>query len=101
MQQRELTRKKAANIVSNSDSDNRNESSHSFLMDDGDITGCIMNLPCFSSRKKKEGRPTKFRKCSKTTLSHIYDSTVEWYYLYFPEDMVEDNSLDLENIHER
>ena len=30
--------------------------------------------------------------------SHIYDSTVEQCYLNLPEDMVEDNPLDLENI---
>jgi hypothetical protein len=34
-------------------------------------------------------------------LSHIYDSTVEQCYLNLPEDMVEDNPLDLENIKER
>ncbi len=54
-----LVGKKAANVVSNSKSDNRNESSHSSLMDDRDITNCLMNLQCFPSRKKKEGRPTK------------------------------------------
>jgi hypothetical protein len=35
-------------------------------------------------------------------LSHIYDSTVvEQCYLNLPEDMVEDNPLDPENIKER
>jgi hypothetical protein len=43
--------------VSDSASDNRNESSHSLLIDDRDIADCLMNLPCFPSRKKKEGRP--------------------------------------------
>ncbi len=33
--------------------------------------------------------------------SHIYDSTVKQCYLNLPEDMVEDNLLDLENIKER
>ncbi len=33
--------------------------------------------------------------------SHIYDSTVEQCFLNLPEDMVEDNPLDLENIKER
>ncbi len=69
-----------------------------------------MNLPCFPSRKKKEGRPTTCRKCSKKTsdeqnkpklLSYTYDSTVEQRYLNLPEDMAEDNPLDLENIKER
>ncbi len=61
-----LVGKKAANAVSDSKSDNRNESSHSLLMDDRDITDCLMNLPCIPSRKKKEGRPSKCRKCSET-----------------------------------
>ncbi len=46
--------KKAANVVSDSKSSNRNESSHSSLMDDRDITDCLMNLPCLPSRKKRE-----------------------------------------------
>ncbi len=80
-----LVGKKAIYVDSNSESCNRNESSHSLLIDDRDITDCLMNLPCFPSRKKKEGRPTKYRKCSKTILdeqnkpkllSHTYDSTV-------------------------
>jgi hypothetical protein len=79
-------------------------------MDDRDITDCLMNLPCVPSRKKKEGRPSKCRKCSETIsdernkpklLFHTYDSTVEQCYLHLPKDMVEDNSLDLENIKER
>jgi hypothetical protein len=105
-----LVGKKAAYVDSNSESGNRNEPSHSLLMDDRDITDCLMNLPCCLSRKKKEGRPTKCRKCSKTILdernkpkllSYTYDSTVEHCYLNLPKDMVEDNPLDLENIKER
>ncbi len=96
-----LVGKKAANVVSSSKSDNRNESSHSLLMDDKDITDCLMNLPCFPSRKKKEGRPIKCRKCSEIMSSHIYDSTVEQCYLNLPEDMVEDNPFNLENIKKR
>jgi hypothetical protein len=41
-----LVGKKAAYVDSNSESGNRNESSHSSLMDDRDITDCLMNLPC-------------------------------------------------------
>ncbi len=86
-----------------------NESSHSLLMDDWDTIDCLMNLPCFSSRKKKERRATKWRKCFKmlsdkntSLLSfHFYDSMVEQCYLNLPEDMIEDNPLDLENIKER
>jgi hypothetical protein len=59
-----LAGKKAANVLSNSESGNRNESSHSSLMDDRDITDCLMNLPCFPSRRKKKGRPTNCRKYS-------------------------------------
>jgi hypothetical protein len=96
-----LVGEKATNVVSDSKSDNRNESSHSLLMDDRDIIDCLTNLTCFPSRKKKEGRPTKCRKCSEAMLSHIYDYTVEQCYLNLPEDMVEDNPSDLENIKER
>jgi hypothetical protein len=105
-----LVGKKATNVFSGSESNNRNESSHSLLMDDGDIVDCPMNLPCLPSRKKKDGRPTKCRKCFIMTLdeqnkprlsSHIYDSTVEQCYLNLLEDMVEGNPLNLENIKER
>jgi hypothetical protein len=96
-----LVGKKAANVVSNSMSDTRNELSHSLLMDDREITDCLMNLPCFPSRKKKKGRQTKCRKCSVTMSSHIYNSAVEQCYVNLPEGMVEDNPLDLENIKER
>jgi hypothetical protein len=93
-----LVQKKAANNVSNSENDNRNKSSHSLLMDDRDIVDCLMNLPCLSSRKKKEKRLTKCRKCfemlsdkhNKFLLSfHSADSMVEQFYLNLPEDMVE------------
>jgi hypothetical protein len=61
-----LVGKKAANVVSNSESNNRNESSHSLLMDDSDIIDCLMNLPCLSSRKKKEKILMKCRNCFET-----------------------------------
>jgi hypothetical protein len=97
-----LVGKKAAYVDSNSESGSRNESSHSLLMEDRDMSDCLVNLPCVPSRKKKEGRPTKCRKCSKTipdeqnkpkSSSHTYDSTVEQCYLNLLEDMVEDNCL--------
>ena len=48
--------KKAAYVDRDSESGtNRNEPSHSLLMDDRDITDCLMNLPCFPSRKKRKG----------------------------------------------
>ncbi len=49
-----LVGKKAANVVSNSDSNNRNESSHSLLMNDGDVVDRLMNPSCLPSRKKKD-----------------------------------------------
>ncbi len=80
-----LVGKKATNDVSDSESNNRNESLHSLLMNDGDIVDCLINLPCLPSRKKKDRRPTKCIKCFILTSdeqykprlsSHIYDSTV-------------------------
>ncbi len=50
-----LVGKKAANVVSNSESNNSNESSHSLLMDKRDITDCLMNFPCLPSRKRGKG----------------------------------------------
>jgi hypothetical protein len=79
-------------------------------MDDRDVTDCPMNLLCFPSRKKKEGRSIKCGKCSETISdeqnkpklsSYTYDSTVGQCYLNLPKDMVEDNPLNLENIKER
>ncbi len=93
-----LVGKKATYVDSNSESGNRNESSHSLLMDGKDITDCLINPPCSPSRKKKEGKPTKRRKCAKTILdeqnkpkllSHTYDSTVEQCYLNLSKDMVD------------
>ncbi len=91
-----LMGKKAANVGSNSESNIKNESSQSLLMDDGDIVDCLMNLPCLPSIKKKDRRPMKHRKCMDEQnkprfTSHIYDSIVEQCYLDLPEDMVEDN----------
>jgi hypothetical protein len=100
-----LVGKKAANVVSDSESNNRNESSHSLIMNDKDIVDCLMNLPCLPSRKKKDRRATKHRKCTDEQnkfrfSSHRCDSTVEQCYPNLPEDMFEDNPLDLENIKE-
>jgi hypothetical protein len=57
-----LVGKKAANVVRNSESNNRNESSHLSLMDDRDIIDCLMNLPCLYFRKKKEKVTNKMQK---------------------------------------
>jgi hypothetical protein len=63
-----LVGKKAANVVNNSQSNNRNESSHSLLMDVRDIIDCLMNLPCLYSRKKKEKVTNKMQKVFEMTL---------------------------------
>jgi hypothetical protein len=99
-----LVGKKTANVVSDSESNIRNESSHSLLMSDEDMVDCLMNLPCLPSRKKKDRRAMKHRKCTDEQnkprfSSHSYDSTVERY-PNLPEDMFEDNPLDLKNIKE-
>ncbi len=91
-----LVGKKATNVGSNSESNNRNESCHSLLMDNRDIIDCLMNLPCLSSRKKRKRRPTKCIKCFKKTLDEnksllsfpFFDSTVEQCYLNLPEDII-------------
>ncbi len=57
-----LVGKKAANAVSNSESNSRNELSHSLLMDEGDIIDCLMNLPCLYSRKKEGKETNKMQK---------------------------------------
>ncbi len=50
-----LVGKKAANDISNSESNNRNESSHSSVMNERVIIDCLMNLPCLSFKKKGKG----------------------------------------------
>ncbi len=54
-----LVGKNTANVVSNSESKNSNESSYSLWMDDRHI---IENLPCLSSRKKKEKETNEMQK---------------------------------------
>jgi hypothetical protein len=46
--------KKAANVVSNSESDNEYDSLYSSLLDDREILDCLLNLPCISSNKKRK-----------------------------------------------
>ncbi len=103
-------------IVSNSESNNEIESLGSSLTDDKEILECLLNLPCISSNKKQ--RHTKCRKIdnrkslpkkkARTLVTmynqnhcHVCDSNVEHCYLNLPEDMVEDNPLDLESIKEK
>ncbi len=56
-----LLGKKAANIVSNSESDNEYDSVYLSLLDDREILDCPLNFPCFSSNKKRK-RKTHNRK---------------------------------------
>jgi hypothetical protein len=64
-----LVGKKAANVDSDSDSNNRNESSYSSLMDDRDIINYLMDLSCLSSRKKKEKETNKMQKVFQNDIS--------------------------------
>jgi hypothetical protein len=98
-----LVGKKAAHIVS----DSKLESLYLSLLDNEEILQCFLNLPCCLLKNEKEERPKKRRKYSAEILSlahdghnHSCDSNAEHCYLNLPKDMVEDNSLDLENIKE-
>ncbi len=99
-----LVGKKAAHVVSDSEL----ESLYSSLIDNKEILQCFLNLPCCLLKNEKEKRPKKCRKHSADTHSsahnghnHCCDSNAEHCYLTLPEDMVEDNPLDLENIKEK
>ncbi len=89
-------------------SDSELEPLYSSLIEDGEILQCFLNLPCCFLNNEKEERPKKCRKYSAGIHSsahnghnHSCDSNAEHYCLNFPEDMVEDNPLDLENIKEK
>ncbi len=95
--------KKATYVVSNSEL----ESLHLSLIDNKETLQCFLNHPCCFLNKEKEIRPKKGRECSADAHSlacngnnHFCDSNAEHFYLDHPEDMVEDNPLDLENIKE-
>ena len=88
-----LVGKKAVNVVSNSESDNKHDSSYSSLLDDRTIIDCLLNLLCISSNKRRRKRDVNHSKTSNSSIEHCY--------LNLPEDMVEDNPLDLENIKEK
>jgi hypothetical protein len=99
-----LVGKKAAYSVSNSEL----ESLYLSLIDDEEILQCFLNLPCCLLNNEKEKRPKKCRKYSAGKHSsahnghnHSCDSNAKQCYLNLPEDMVEDNPLDLENIKEK
>ncbi len=112
-----LVGKKAANDISNYESDNDNESLYSSIIDGKEILDCLLSLPCISSNKKQKRRHTKRRKTdnrntlpkkkartlvTKYNQNHYHhNDTAEQCYLNLHEDMVEDNPLDLQNIKER
>ena len=109
--------KKVANVISNTESDNDNESLYSSIIDDKDILDCLLSLSCISSNRKQKKRHAKCRKTdnrktlpkkkARTLLTQYkqnhchHNDTAEQCYLNLSEDMVEDNPLDLENTKER
>jgi hypothetical protein len=100
-----LVGKKAAHSVSDSELE---PPLYSSLIDDEEILQCFLSLPCCLLNNEKEERPKKHRKYSAGIHSsahnghkHSCDSNAEHCYLNLPEDMVEDNPLDLENIKEK
>ena len=86
-----LVGKKAASVVSDSES----TTEHSSLIDDREILECLLNLPCLHLKKKESKRPKKRRKLEQD--SHYIDHC----YLNLPEDMIENNPLNMENIKEK
>jgi hypothetical protein len=83
--------KKAASVVSDSES----TAGHSSLIDDREILECLLNLPCLHLKKKESKRPKKRRKLEQD--SHHIDNC----YLNLPEDMIDNNPLNMENIKEK
>ena len=57
-----LVGKKADFVISNSMSNNDNESLYSSIIDDKEILDCLLSLPCISSNKKQKRRHAKHRK---------------------------------------
>ncbi len=47
---------KAAYVISNSESDNDNESLYSSIMDNKEILNCLLSLPCIYSNRKQKKR---------------------------------------------
>jgi hypothetical protein len=100
------------------------------LFDDKEIFDCLMNLPCLNCKKQKHLKArtlvTQYnKKCPRDTdikqhchhqICHrdtdtswhhrhqnhcLHNVTPDQFYLNLPEDMVEDNYLDIENIKEK
>ena len=103
-----LVGKKATNAISDSESDNDNESLYLSIIDDKEILDCLQSLPCISSNRKQKKRRAKHRKIHHQICHHDTDTswqcrhqnhchhndTAEQCYLNLPEDMIEDNPLD-------
>ena len=86
-----LVGKKAASVVSDSES----TAEYSSLIDEREILECLLNLPCLHSKMKESKRPKKRKKLDHD--SHHIDHC----YLNLPEDMIENNPLNMENIKEK
>jgi hypothetical protein len=86
-----LVGKKAASVVSDSES----TAEYSSLIDEREILECLLNLLCLHSKMKESKRPKKWKKLDHD--SHHIDHC----YLNLPEDMIETNPLNMENIKEK
>ncbi len=64
------------------------ELSNYSIFDDEETFNCLVHLPCFTSRKRQK---------SKLKKKKWHDQC----YLNLPEDIIEDNPLDIENIKEK
>ncbi len=96
-----MVEKKAAHVVSNSEL----ETLYSSLIDNKEILQCFSNLPCYLLNNEKEKVQRNEGNIKRIhTLWHIMESiifVIPMLYLNLPEDMVEDNPLELENIKEK
>ncbi len=64
------------------------ELSNYSIFDDEETFNCLVHLPCFTSRKRQKSKLKKRKR---------HDQS----YLNLPEDIIEDNPLDIENIKEK
>ena len=58
------------------------------IFDEEETFNCLIHLPCFTSRKRQKSKLKKRKQ---------HDQC----YLNLPEDIIEDNPLDIENIKEK
>ena len=69
-----LVGKKAANVISDSESDNDNELLYSSIIDDKEILNCLLSLPCISSNRTQKKRHAKHRNNTQQK------NTVQWHW---------------------